>query len=199
MMVVGLFLAIIVGVVGGHYFIDLSQRELLDTILMQALYCMILTAGIEIGSNRQLLKKICTPQNILLALALPLANILGSLLGAWACGWALGLSWYDSTLAALALGWYSLASVLVSTSYSTEVGTLVFLSNMLREVSSFVLIPLLAHWHRLLCIAPGGAATMDSLLPLVMRSAGMRTGMFSFVQGLVLSLLVPVFLALLLD
>ncbi len=197
-MVAGLFLAIMLGIMGGYYFIDLSQVELLDTILMHALYCMILIAGIEIGSNRQLLKKICTPQNLLLALALPVANILGSLVGAWGSGWALGLSFYDSTLLALSLGWYSLASVLVSTSYSTEVGTLVFLSNMLREVSSFVLIPLLAKWHKLLCIAPGGAATMDSLLPLVIRSGGMHTGMFSFVQGLVLSLLVPVFLSLLL-
>ena len=198
MMVAGLFLAIILGVVGGHYFIDLSQRELLDTILMHALYCMILIAGIEIGSNRQLLKKICTPQNLLLALALPVANIIGSLLGAWGSCWILGLGFYDANLLALSLGWYSLSSVLVSTAYSTEVGTLVFLSNMLREVSSFVLIPVLARWHKLLCIAPGGAATMDSLLPLVIRAGGMHTGMFSFVQGLVLSLLVPLFLSILL-
>ena len=199
MMVAGLLLTIILGVVGGHYFIDLSQRELLDTILMDALYCMIFVAGIEIGSNRQLLKQIWRPESLRLALALPLANILGSLLGAWTSGWIVGVSFYDATLMALSLGWYSLASVLVSTSYSTEVGTLLFLANMLREVSSFVLIPLLARWHKLLCIAPGGAATMDSLLPLVIRACGMHTGMFSFIQGLVLSLLVPVFLSLLLN
>ena len=40
---------------------------------------------------------------------------------------------------------------------------------------------------------------MDSLLPLTIKATDMRTGMFSFISGLVLSLVVPLFLSLLLS
>ncbi len=197
-MIYALFGALISGVGIGYLFLDVSHKDLLDTILMNALNFMILVAGIEIGSNRKLLAKICTPQNLALAVALPVASIFGSLLGAYASHFVTGLSAADSILVASGLGWYSLSSVVISTMHSTELGAIAFLGNMLREVSSFILIPLLARWHKLMCIAPGGAATMDSLLPLVINAAGMHTGMFSFINGLVLSLLVPLFLSFLL-
>lgn len=198
-MIYALFAAILLGMGGGYLFLDITAKPLLDETLLAALDFMVLVAGIEIGSNRRLLRQVCTPKNLALALALPAATLLGSLGGAYLSSFVTGLSVYDSILVAAGLGWYSLSSVVISTMHSTELGAISFLSNMLREVSSFMLIPLLARWHKLLTIAPGGAGTMDSLLPLVIRAAGMRTGMFSFINGLILSLLVPVLLSLLLD
>ncbi len=198
-MIYALFGALLAGVGGGYIFLDVSHKDLLDTILLNALKIMILIAGVEIGSNRKLLSKICTPQNLALALALPAATIIGSLAGAYGSHFFTGLSAQDSILVASGLGWYSLSSVVISTMHSTELGAIAFLGNMLREVSSFILIPLLARWNKLMCIAPGGAATMDSLLPLVINAAGMHTGMLAFINGLVLSLLVPLFLSFLLE
>lgn len=197
-MIYALFGAIIAGIGVGYLFFNVSDKPMLDSILMTALNFMVLVAGVEIGSNRKLLAKICTPQNITLALALPVATIVGSLGGGYLSHFLTGLDAYDSILVASGLGWYSLSSVVISTMHSTELGAIAFLGNMLREVSSFILIPLLARWYKLMSIAPGGAATMDSLLPLVINAAGMDTGMFSFINGLVLSLLVPVFLSVLL-
>lgn len=197
-MIYALFAAILAGMGGGYLFLDVTAKPLLDEILMTALDFMVLVAGIEIGGNRRLLRQICTPKNLTLALALPCATVAGSLGGAYLSSFLTGLGVYESILVAAGLGWYSLSSVVISTMYSTELGAIAFLSNMLREVSSFVLIPLLARWHGLLAIAPGGAGTMDSMLPLVIRAAGMNAGMFSFINGLLLSLLVPVLLSLLL-
>lgn len=190
---------IVVGMALGYAFLDVSAKPLLDDTLMAALDFMGFVAGIEIGSNRSLLKRICTPKNMALAVALPLGTVIGSLGGAYFSHFVTGIGAADSVLAGSGLGWYSLSSVIISTMHSTELGTIAFFANMLREVSSFVLIPILARWHKLICIAPGGAGTMDSLLPLVIKAAGMHTAMFSFINGLVLSLLVPVLLSLLLQ
>ena len=198
-MVAALLGTIVVGMVLGYMFLDVTAKPLLDETLMAALDFMGFVAGIEIGSNRRLLKQICTPKNLALALALPTGVVIGSLGGAYVSHFFTGLSVYDSILVGSGLGWYSLSSVVISTMYSTELGAVAFLANMLREVSSFVLIPLLARWNNLMCIAPGGAGTMDSLLPLVIRGAGMQAGMFSFINGLILSLLVPVLLSILLE
>lgn len=190
---------IVVGMALGYAFLDVSAKPLLDDTLMAALDFMGFVAGIEIGSNRSLLKRICTPKNMALAVALPLGTVIGSLGGAYFSHFVTGIGAADSVLVGSGLGWYSLSSVIISTMHSTELGTIAFFANMLREVSSFVLIPILARWHKLICIAPGGAGTMDSLLPLVIKAAGMHIAMFSFINGLVLSLLVPVLLSLLLQ
>ena len=190
---------IVVGMALGYAFLDVNAKPLLDDTLMAALDFMGFVAGIEIGSNRSLLKRICTPKNMVLAIALPLGTVIGSLGGAYFSHFLTGISAADSVLVGAGLGWYSLSSVIISTLHSTELGTIAFFANMLREVSSFVLIPILARWRKLMCIAPGGAGTMDSLLPLVIKAAGMHTAMFSFINGLILSLLVPVLLSLLLQ
>lgn len=38
-------------------FLGLEHKELLDEILMSALYFMVFVAGIEIGGNRHIIKK----------------------------------------------------------------------------------------------------------------------------------------------
>lgn len=198
-MVCSLIAAIAAGIGLGYFFLDVTAKDTLDTILMWALYFMVLVGGIEIGSNRELVRKIFTPQNLFFAVAVPLVIIIGSFAGGWVSSFFTGLSLYDTFLVTSGLGWYSLSSVVISTMYSNELGAVSFLSNMLRETSAFILIPLLARFNKLLCIAPGGAGTMDSLLPIMIKSTDMRTGMFAFISGLIISLLVPVFLSLLLE
>ena len=144
-MIYSLFGAIAGGIVLGYLCFDVSDKPALDTTLMTALNFMILVAGVEIGSNRKLITKICTPKNMVLALALPLGTIIGSFVGGYLSSYLTGLDAYDSILVASGLGWYSLSSVVISTMHSTELGAIAFFANMIREVSSFVLIPLLAH------------------------------------------------------
>lgn len=198
-MVYSLLAAIGAGIAFGYFCLDITAKDTLDTVLMWALYFMVLVGGIEIGSNRELLRKICTPQNLFFAVTIPATVIAGSFAGGYVSSFFTGLSVYDSLLVTAGLGWYSLSSVVVSTMYSSELGAISFLSNMLRETSSFILIPLLARFNKILCIAPGGAGTMDSLLPIMIKSTDMRTGMFAFISGLIISLLVPIFLSLLLE
>lgn len=187
------------GLLFGYLFLDTGVKDTLDLILMSALDVMIFIAGIEIGSNRGILKRICNLHSALLALAIPLAVACGSICGALLLGHIAGLSAYDSLLVGGGLGWYSFSSVVISAMYSTEIGTVAFLANMMREISGFFLIPLLVRVHKFLALAPSGAATMDSGLPAVIKYTNLHVGMYSFINGLVLTLIVPVLISWLLS
>lgn len=187
------------GLLFGYLFFDTGVKDTLDLILMSALDVMIFIAGIEIGSNRGILKRICNLHSALLALAIPLAVACGSICGALLLGHIAGLSAYDSLLVGGGLGWYSFSSVVISAMYSTEIGTVAFLANMMREISGFFLIPLLVRVHKFLALAPSGAATMDSGLPVVIKYTNLHVGMYSFINGLVLTLIVPVLISWLLS
>jgi len=187
------------GLIFGYLFLDTDVKDTLDLILMSALDVMIFIAGIEIGSNRGILKRICNLHSALLALAIPLAVACGSICGALLLGHIAGLSAYDSLLVGGGLGWYSFSSVVISAMYSTEIGTVAFLANMMREISGFFLIPLLVRVHKFLALAPSGAATMDSGMPVVIKYTNLHVGMYSFINGLVLTLIVPVLISWLLS
>lgn len=187
------------GLLFGYLFLDTGVKDTLDLILMSALDVMIFIAGIEIGSNRGILKRICNLHSALLALAIPLAVACGSICGALLLGHIAALSAYDSLLVGGGLGWYSFSSVVISAMYSTEIGTVAFLANMMREISGFFLIPLLVRVHKFLALAPSGAATMDSGLPVVIKYTNLHVGMYSFINGLMLTLIVPVLISWLLS
>lgn len=187
------------GLLFGYLFLDTGVKDTLDLILMSALDVMIFIAGIEIGSNRGILKRICNLHSALLALAIPFAVACGSICGALLLGHIAGLSAYDSLLVGGGLGWYSFSSVVISAMYSTEIGTVAFLANMMREISGFFLIPLLVRVYKFLALAPSGAATMDSGLPVVIKYTNLHVGMYSFINGLVLTLIVPVLISWLLS
>lgn len=191
--------SLVCGLLFGYLFLDTGVKDTLDLILMSALDVMIFIAGIEIGSNRGILKRICNVHSALLALAIPFAVACGSICGALLLGHIAGLSVYDSLLVGGGLGWYSFSSVVISAMYSTEIGTVAFLANMMREISGFFLIPLLVRVHKFLALAPSGAATMDSGLPVVIKYTNLHVGMYSFINGLVLTLIVPVLISWLLS
>ena len=94
------------GLLFGYLFLDTGVKDTLDLILMSALDVMIFIAGIEIGSNRGILKRICNVHSALLALAIPLAVACGSICGALLLGHIAGLSAYDSLLVGGGLGWH---------------------------------------------------------------------------------------------
>lgn len=195
----GVAVSLVGGLLFGYLFLDTGVKDTLDLILMSALDVMIFIAGIEIGSNRGILKRICNVHSALLALAIPLAVACGSICGALLLGHIAGLSAYDSLLVGGGLGWYSFSSVVISAMYSTEIGTVAFLANMMREISGFFLIPFLVRVHKFLALAPSGAATMDSGLPVVIKYTNLHVGMYSFINGLVLTLIVPVLISWLLS
>ncbi len=152
--------------------------------------------GLEFGGNRRVLSQIRSLgyQVILLPLAVAGGSIAGSIL----LGFFLGAPAGESAAIGAGFGWYSFSGVMLTKLHSIELGTLAFLTNVSREVLSILLIPTVARYggpHA--AVAPGGATTMDVTLPIIVRAAGPDMALMAFINGLVLTILVPILIPLL--
>lgn len=187
--------AILAGIMLGHWVIPDSITGYLDYITTAALCLMLLGVGIDIGSRRETWGKLWRMGiKVLLVPALVAAGSLG---GALAGGAILGMPMNESAAIGAGFGWYSLSGVLLAKIYSVETGALAFLTNVSRELITFVVTPILAaKAGRMAAVAPGGATTMDTTLPLIARVTDPETALVALVNGTVLSSLVPVLVPL---
>ncbi len=191
-MVKWIALSIFAGVIAGKYLLPSFLLDQLDTIITGALSLMVFCVGIDIGRNRSAWQRICTLGWKILMV--PIAVAIGSLTGACVAK----LVFWDMPLKELlavgaGFGWYSLSGVLIADIYNLELGAVAFMSNVFREMIAFLIIPMLVGFvGKIVCIAPGGATTMDSTLPLISKVTDSNTVLIAFTNGLVLTLLVPV-------
>lgn len=133
-------------------------------------------------------------------LVIPVAVIGGSLVGAVICGLILPLSMKEALAIGSGLGWYSLAPGLIIDHGFVVASAISFLHNIMREVLSFVFIPIIAGKIGYIeTVAMPGAAAMDVCLPIVERQTRGDIAIFSFVSGLVASFTVPVLVPLVLS
>lgn len=189
--------AVLAGIVVGWMLPSVMNSEILDKVVTYILAVMLFGVGISIGHNRRELIKI---KEVGLRIVLvPLAIAGGSLLGASLGSIFFTMSLKEVLVVGAGFGWYSLSSVLITQLYSAELGAIAFLANVFRELMAFVLIPFLAvHVGKIVAIAPGGATTMDSTLPIIAKMTDTSTAMIAFVSGLILTTMVPFLIPLLL-
>ena len=192
-----ILLSLVLGFGAGYAFLTPDQGPLLDTILMNALNIMIFVSGIEIGENKALIRQFVTPRNLSLCLAIPAAITLGSLTLGTLFGLLTGLPSRDSLLVSAGMGWYSLSSVVIGSLYSTKVGAIAFIANSLRELLCFISVPLLTRWYKFPCIGLGGASTMDSTMPVLLKYINTPSAILGFVSGFLLTLEIPFLLTFL--
>jgi uncharacterized membrane protein YbjE (DUF340 family) len=168
----------------------------LAPVTSAALGVLLFGIGIEIGYNRRAWRELrrLGPR----VLGLPLAVAVGSIAGALGAGWGLGLPLNQASAIGAGFGWYSLSGVLLAQLAGASVGALAFLANVLRELLAVLTMPLLARYlGRAAAVAAGGATSMDSTLPVVVRAAGDEAALLAFTSGAVLTALVPVLVPLL--
>lgn len=189
--------AVLAGIAIGWMLPSVMSSDILDKVVTYILAVMLFGVGISIGHNRRELIKI---KEVGLRIVLvPLAIAGGSLLGASIGSLFFSMSLKEVLVVGAGFGWYSLSSVLITQLYSAELGAIAFLANVFRELMAFVLIPFLAvHVGKIVAIAPGGATTMDSTLPIIAKMTDTSTAMIAFVSGLILTTMVPFLIPLLL-
>lgn len=131
-------------------------------------------------------------------LLVPMAIIIGSIVGGIAGGVLLKMPFNEAGAVGSGMGWYTLSSMLLA-NYSTELSALAFLSNVIREIIALISIPLIAKYvGNLEAIAPGGATTMDTSLPVVSASTNSETAIVAFISGVICTMSVPVILPIIL-
>ena len=126
-------------------------------------------------------------------LLVPAGIALGSLLGAGLVALLLpGLSVRDGAAVGAGLGYYSLSSILIGQVRGPQLGVVALISNILREVSTLLLAPLLVRLGgKLAPVASAGATSSDTTLPVIQQYTDSATTLIAVVNGLVLTLLVP--------
>jgi uncharacterized membrane protein YbjE (DUF340 family) len=196
-MIVAIIVVIIAGMLSG-YFTELEYLVAnLDFISTAALAILLLGVGIDLGANNQVIDKL--KQLGWKVLLVPLLIAIGSIGGTIIIGLVIDLSLNESSAIGAGFGWYSLSGVLLTKIYSADLGVLAFLTNVFRELFAIMLIPIVAKWdNKMIVVAPGGATTMDTTLPLISKSAAHKEVVaIAFISGVVLSSMVPILVPLL--
>lgn len=164
-----------------------------------ALCALLLCVGISIGLNPDM-KSDIKSLNPRIAL-LPVATILGSWMGAAAayllmnndvCSVLHHRQLTDCLAVDSGFAYYSLSSIFITEYRGAELGTIALLANIIREMITLLLTPLLAKWFGPLApISSGGATTMDTTLPIITQTVGQRYVTLSIYHGFVTDFTVP--------
>lgn len=188
--------ALLFGACYGLSPLELAPVEWLAESSDAVLYALMFFVGVSVGSSKGILSKV--RRYGVRAAIVPAGIVVGSLAGGLAGALLCGLSPAVGCAMASGLGWYSLTGVMMSDLVNAQVGSITFLSNLLREIVSFFSIPWIArHLNYLTCIAPAGATSEDTTLPMMIRCTNEETVVLSVVNGVVCSALVPVLIGLL--
>ena len=88
--------------------------------------------------------------------------------------------------------YYSLSSIFITEYRGAELGTIALLANIVREMITLLLAPMLAkRFGPLAPITAGGATTMDTTLPIIAQASGQKYVALSIYHGFVTDFSVP--------
>jgi uncharacterized membrane protein YbjE (DUF340 family) len=158
------------------------------------LYVLLFLAGMTVGFDLKALGIIRELKGRILLI--PLGVVLGTFAGS-ALAWAVLAMFSDITLVeSLAVGggfgYYSLATVILTRLGDPALGSVALLSNMIHEALALLLPPFLVRFTgKLGPVLAGGAAAMDTCLPVVAHVSGERCAILAVFSGMCLTLLVP--------
>ena len=156
-----------------------------------ALCALLLCVGIGIGSDRNIVTKFKS-LDVRMSL-LPLGTALGTFAGSLAVSLILsGRSPLDCLAVGSGFGYYSLSSIFITEYKGAELGTIALLANIIREMVTLLLSPVLAKvFGPLAPISSGGVTSMDTTLPIIMASSGEQYSAVSIFHGFILDFSIP--------
>lgn len=156
-----------------------------------ALCALLLCVGIGIGSDRNIVTKFKS-LDVRMAL-LPLGTALGTFAGSLVVSFILsGRSPMDCLAIGSGFGYYSLSSIFITEYKGAELGTIALLANIIREMVTLLLSPVLAKaFGPLAPISSGGVTSMDTTLPIIMASSGEQYSAVSIFHGFILDFSIP--------
>ena len=158
------------------------------------LYLLLFAAGMSVGFDLKALGVVRELRGRILLV--PLGVAAGTLCGS-ALAWLILSRWMQGGLAetlavGAGFGYYSLATVIMTQLGDPALGSVALLSNMIHEVLALTLPPIMVRTAgRLAPVMAGGAAAMDTCLPVIARYSGERCAILAVFSGMCLTLLVP--------
>jgi uncharacterized membrane protein YbjE (DUF340 family) len=167
-----------------------------SSLISYLLYAMLSCVGMGLVFQKISFKGMLANRQLLL---LPLYTIAGSYLGALFIPLVTSFSIKEAMGIVSGFGWYSLSGILITDLGFPVLGSVSFVSNLLRESFAFFLIPFFGrlgqqYFYPAVCTA--GATSMDVTLPLLSSRFGSATVIGSIYHGVVMSLVSPLLIPL---
>jgi|GEM_PF-5312079 len=164
----------------------------------QILLCMLVLIGVNLGMDQDIWAKLSKPSPKMLIL--PIGTLVGTVLGVI-------LLWYfapiynlkEYFLVGSALGYYSLASSMMSGVVSKELVLAVFFTNLFRELLVMIFAGPISRIFGNLALINISASASDSCLPVISQYTDQKDSFVALLHGVVLSSLVPIFISLLIN
>lgn len=193
-MTVKIIAAVVLGILSGIFIFPESMIDYMGVLIDVGLCLLLFFVGIDIGKEGDFLAKI--KKTGFRVFLVPTMIAVGSIAGAICGGFLLKIPYNEAGAIGAGFGWYSLSAIEL-TKHSAQLGTLAFITNVVREVVALISIPLIAKYiGKLECIAPAGATSMDTTLPIISSSTDGNIAVIAFISGMVLSMLVPILVPL---
>jgi Predicted membrane protein len=180
----------IAGLVTGAFHI-LPEPPWIGDVSSWVLYALMFLVGVSIGSDKHVWQQF--REINFKILLIPITTVVGTGIGMLLFYLIFSFPRMADVFAiGSGLGYYSLSSIIISKVSGETIGVIALLSNIIREVSTLVLTPVLVkYFGKLAPIAAGGATTSDTTLPVILKYSGKEYVLSAIVQGIVLTLLVP--------
>lgn len=160
-------------------------------ISFYVLCALMFSVGISIGNDPNSFRQFrnLNPRLIFL----PLMTIVGTWLGVITVSYFLkDRTVADCLAVGSGFGYYSLSSILITQCKGVELGTIALLANIMREVITLLFAPLMVkYFGNLAPICAGGATTMDTTFPIIVRTSGKDYAIVSIYQGFIIDFTVP--------
>lgn len=187
--------ALVLGVLWGSFGPVGTPLDLISDNSDLILYALMFFVGISIGLNKTILQKI--REYHIKVFIIPFGIVVGSVAAGVVCGLFTGVGARNGAAIAGGMGWYSLAGVMLTEMAGAQMGSVAFLSNLMREMLSFFSIPWISrHLNYYSCIAPAGATSEDTTLSMMVRYTSEEVVVMSVFNGIICSAVVPVLIRL---
>ena len=189
-MSISMLVVLVLGI-GAGYILPENISGFIDSASSYMLLVLLFSVGIDMGLNKEVFTRI--KELGFKILLIPFGVVVGSLCGGAITSFLVNLPVKDSLAISAGLGWYSLSGIMITEAGNPVAGTIAFLSNVFREMLTFVVVPFIAsHLNYYCAIAPAGATAMDTTLGIISRNTDATVAVLSFVSGVICTLLVPV-------
>jgi len=187
--VTALVLGIVAGYMNNNFGFPSANGFMSDYLFNFSLIFLLFVMGFSFGFDKEATLKL--KKAGVKILVVPFAVALGSILGGFVGGLILGINVFASMAVSAGFGWYTLAGPLVGQLFGAEFGALGFTVNFLRELLTITTISLTIKIDQYVPIAFGGATSMDTTLPVIVRYCGSEALITAFASGFTLSLIAP--------
>lgn len=155
-----------------------------------ALYLLMVLVGMSIGLDNKSLDAI--KKTNLKIIMVPVGVIIGTFLGVSIVSIFIDIGLRESLAIGAGFGWYSLSSIFITNFSGESLGVVALLSNIFREIIALSFAPFFVkYFGKTASISAGGAASMDTVLPVITKFSGKDYVVTAIFNGVALSILVP--------